>query len=179
MKQKLDKVFDKGTYILTLIAALLFLCIAAVLLINIILRAVFSSGVYGQYEIVQYGIMVCMAIGVSRTTYADKHIHVNMLTKRMNWRVRAILGFLARLLCTTMCVLGIYPFLNAAKKAEATYRTTDIFRFPLQYVYYVLFALLLLTAIVFFYQMCVCFAGIFVNHEEKDSETVSLTGSDT
>ena len=97
----------------------------------------------------------------------------------MNWRVRAILGFLARLLCTTMCVLGIYPFLNAAKKAEATYRTTDIFRFPLQYVYYVLFALLLLTAIVFFYQMCVCFAGIFVNHEEKDSETVSLTGSDT
>ena len=174
MKKTLDRVVDRVTLILTIISAIMFACIIIVLLLNIILRSAFNSGVYGQYEIVQYGIMTCVGLGVSRTTYTNRHIHVNLLVDKIkNWRVRSFILFIGRLICTATYGFATYPFIATANNAAKYFKITDLYHIPFQIVYWVFFVMLVITTLVFFYQMCVYFSGIFVNYDELEKAEIA------
>jgi len=173
VKKTLDRIVDRVTLVLAIFSAVMFACIIVVLLLNIILRSAFNSGVFGQYEIVQYGIMSCVGLGVSRTTYTNRHIHVNLLVDKLNWRARSAVEFIGRAICTVTYGFATYPFIATAKNAARYFKITDLYHIPFQYVYWVFFVILVITTLVFFYQMCVYFAGIFVNYDELEKSEIS------
>ena len=174
MKKTLDRVVDRVTLVLTIISAVMFACIIIVLLLNIILRSAFSSGIYGQYEIVQYGIMTCVGLGVSRTTYTNRHIHVNLLVDKLkSWRLKSAILFFGRLICTVTYGFATYPFIATAQNAAKYFKITDLYHIPFQIVYWVFFVILVITTLVFFYQMCVYFVGIFTNYEEAEKAEIA------
>ena len=170
MKKTLDKVFDKLTYYLCLFAGVLFCCIVVVLLVNIILRSAFRSGITGQYEIVQYGIMICIGLGLSRTTYAHRHIHVDLITSRFGWRLRSFILFLGRVICTGTYAFTTYQFIDKANTAAKYFSITDLYHIPFQYIYWIFLVILAVTTLVFLYQTIVYLVGIFVNYDKGDSK---------
>ena len=162
MKKTLDRVVDRVTLVLTIISAVMFACIIIVLLLNIILRSAFSS-------------MTCVGLGVSRTTYTNRHIHVNLLVDKLkSWRLKSAILFFGRLICTVTYGFATYPFIATAKNAAKYFKITDLYHIPFQIVYWVFFVILVITTLVFFYQMCVYFVGIFTNYEE--AEKAEITG---
>ena len=178
MKKTLDKVFDKLTYGLAIFAAVLFCLIIIVLLVNIILRTAFDSGITGQYEIVQYGIMICVGIGMARTTFTNRHIHVDLLTSRMGWRFRSFLEFFGRLLCTAAYAVSTYLFVDIAAQAAKYHKITDLYRIPFQYIYWVFLVILAFCTLVWLYQTIVYLAGIFVNYDKDDPKSAGIENSD-
>ena len=168
MRKAMDKAVDRITLILAIVSAIMFTFIIIVLLLNIVLRSAFNSGITGQYEIVQYGIMICVGLGVARTTYADRHIHVNLLVDKMGWRAQSIVKFFGRVICTLTYGFATYPFIETAKSAAKYFKITDLYHIPFQYIYWIFFVMLIITSLVFLYQTCVYFVGIFVNFEERD-----------
>ena len=180
MKKTLDNIFDKLTYYLCLFAGILFCLIVIVLLANIILRSAFNSGIMGQYEIVQYGIMICIGLGMARTAVTHRHIHVNLITSHFGWRLRSFVLFLGRILCTATYAFAAYLFIAKINDATKYFKVTDLYHIPFQYIYWIFLALLALSALVFLYQTIVYFAGIFVNYDEEApkpaaAETVDVT----
>ena len=164
MKKTLDNIFDKLTYYLCLFAGVLFCLIVIVLLANIILRSAFNSGIMGQYEIVQYGIMICIGLGMARTAYTHRHIIL----------------FLGRVLCTATYAFAAYLFIAKINDATKYFKVTDLYHIPFQYIYWIFLVLLALSALVFLYQTIVYLAGIFVNYDEETpkpaaAETVDVT----
>jgi len=174
LKKTLDKIFDKLTYYLCLFAGVLFCCIVVVLLANIILRSAFRSGITGQYEIVQYGIMICIGLGMARTAYSHRHIHVDLITNHFGWRLKSFVLFLGRILCTVTYGFAAYLFIDKIKDATKYFKITDLYHIPFQYIYWIFLVLLALSALVFLYQTIVYFVGIFVNHDKDDSKPAAV-----
>lgn len=179
MKKTLDKIFDKITYGLAIFAAVLFCLIIIVLLINIILRSAFNSGITGQYEIVQYGIMICVGIGVARTTFTNRHIHVNLLTSHMGWRLNSFIQFFGRVLCTGVYAVTTYLYKDVAAQAAKYNKITDLYRIPFEYIYWVFLVILAFCTLVWLYQTVVYLVGIFVDYSKDDPKTADIENSDS
>jgi len=166
LKKALDKAVDKLTLGLSIVAGVLFILIVIILLINIILRSAFDSGITGQYEIVQYGIMICVGLGLSRTTFANRHIHVDLIVNHFSWRIKSAVEFIGRLICTATYGFATFLFIETADNAAKYFKVTDLYHIPFQYIYWVFFVILAITTLVFLYQTIVYFVGMFVNYED-------------
>lgn len=178
MKKPLDKFFDKLTYHLCLFAGVLFCIIVIVLLANIILRSAFNSGITGQYEIVQFGIMTCIGLGMSRTAYAHRHIHVDLITNHFGWRLKSFILFLGRILCTVTYGFAAYLFIAKINDATKYFKVTDLYHIPYQYIYWIFLVLLAISAVVFLWQTIIYLIGIFVNFDKADPKPVAAETAD-
>ena len=149
-----------------------FVIVIIVVMWNIIGRAAFNAPYAKSYEVVQYGVMACVLLGLTRTTSTDGHISVTLLTEKLPWRIKNfILGF-GRLVSVAIygCVAWLY--ITAIPEDIARNRMTGLFKIPFQYIDWMFVIFLAICALIFLYQAVVYFAKMCA---KTDPDAVSLS----
>lgn len=149
MKKKLDRM----TTFLINISSVILILIAAVMVINIILRSTINYSIGGTMEIVQYGMLICIVLALSRTGFLNRHIAVTVLVDTFPKKLKA--AFQAVTFLISAFAFGCLVYF-AAKAIPTTYTDgllTDIYRLPYYLVYVVLALGMLSATLMFIYQI--------------------------
>lgn len=150
--KKIDKILDKCTSALSFIGAIGLALVILVVLYNVIGRGVFNRPYARSYEVVQYGALACVLLGLTRTTYTNGHIQVTLLIDAFNWRIREFFDGLGRLLNACIYLFASWLFLKDMPVKQAQHKLTDLFHIPMQYIEVLFVILLAVAAIIFVYQ---------------------------
>ncbi|MDR3332109.1 MAG: TRAP transporter small permease [Synergistaceae bacterium] len=170
----INKVLDKATSVVTIIASVLLILIGLVVLANIIMRAIFNSPIGGTVEVVQYGMMTCAALILCRTGFQKRHIAVTLLVDAIPKRVGNIFKTLTSLICTAVFAIISWHDFTEAPNMAATGRTSDVLKLPIHYLYIIMAVGFLLGALVFLYWTIVYAISIFKPAaEESPGNTIN------
>jgi TRAP-type C4-dicarboxylate transport system permease small subunit len=149
----IGKAIDHVTRIITYISAITFLIIVIIVLANIVGRAAFNAPIRGAVEIVQYGMVFCVGIVMSRSGLLERHICVSLVIEKFSKRVTRIFMAFGKLLGAGTFGLLTYLYIANVMAAIHSNRVTDTFRIPFQVVFFAMAICFLLAALVFVYQM--------------------------
>jgi hypothetical protein len=72
----MKKALDKLSSGLLRFSSVVFFLVAVVMVVNILLRAILNTPIGGTIEIVQYGMLICIVLALSRTGFEGRHIRV-------------------------------------------------------------------------------------------------------
>jgi len=156
---------EKFSSALIKISSIILCIVAAVMVINIILRSAFNSPLSGTMEIVQYGMMICMALALSRTGFKDRHIRVSVLVDALPQKAKAVLLSLTMLISAVVFGSLIFSYLSSIPGAIASGFVTDIYRLPYYFVYIMMAIGMTLATIMFFYHAVASLAP-FINKKQ-------------
>lgn len=151
--QKVRKMIDKCTSALVMISGIVFVAIILLVLVSIIKRALFGAPIRGTVEIVQFGVMFCIAAALPKTTLLERHTRVTMLIDAMPATARKIINIFVKLAGLGVFGLLVYRLFIEVQNAAAKHRVTEIFKIPFSFVYGVLLVSVTITALVVLYQM--------------------------
>ena len=87
--------------VLSKIAGALLILLAFVVFIHVVMRGVFSSGVSGVYEMVQYGMLVVVSLTLAENEITGGSIIVSFIIDKFKPRVTNVFGIAAY--CLTIC----------------------------------------------------------------------------
>ncbi len=131
-----------------------------IVLYNVISRGIFDSPYAKAYEVVQYGALGCVLLGLTRTTYNRGHIQVSLLIDKFHWRVRDFFNGCGRLLNGAIYLFAAYLFIKDMPVKAAQRKVTDLFRIPMQWIDLLFVIFLTIAALIFFWQAIEYFVGI-------------------
>lgn len=143
---KIIRSYEKVCQKFDLIGAILLLVICFIVVLNIILRAVFKSPIYGSYEYVCYLSVVVISFALANCAVQGGHTNVTFLLEKFSLKTQRIITIITE---TVIFVNFLLIMWKLAEYAQKTYLAGDVssnLRIPLHYVVAVIVAgVLLLT----------------------------------
>ena len=118
--KKFVSAFTKMASALSKVAGIMLLALAILVVIHIIMRLFFNSGLSGIYEIVQYGMLTIVAFTLAENELSGGNIIVNVLLDRMKPRVANIVEIVMYFL--VICGM-IYVLINQIKMIFQKYQS--------------------------------------------------------
>ena len=150
--KKTTKIFDLLTTVFVRISSVILIALVVIMIVNVIGRKLFNSPISGTIELVQYGILICIGLAISRTGFEDRQLSVTMIQELLPAKGRAILR------CICNCVAGvlfgslIFNYIRIIPKAMNSGRVSDVMHFPYYLIYYLLIVAMFMVSVTFFYQ---------------------------
>lgn len=111
------------------VAGLVLAATAALIPVNIVLRTWFSSGLFGIFEAIEYGLVAATFLAAPWVLAHNGHVTVDIGLMALSERQRRWIGRLTSLLGAVLCAVFLYYSLTATLMSAArgsTIRTTFI-----------------------------------------------------
>ena len=104
VNEKAEKIYRWMQYI----SCVLLVAMMAVLILNIVLRALFSKPLYGTFEAVSYLSMLVVIFALAINEYKDGNLTVDMILEYMRPKSRNVLEIFNDFVSIAMCVIMTY-----------------------------------------------------------------------
>jgi len=101
---KLNTLFDGVLLVCAALAGAIFAGIAAMISVNVVLRNLFGSPVYGLLDAVEYGLLLATFLGAPWVLWKRGHVTVDLVTAALPDRLAAPLARLTALIGLAACV---------------------------------------------------------------------------
>ncbi|MDR0851703.1 MAG: TRAP transporter small permease [Clostridiales Family XIII bacterium] len=157
----INKFLDKASIVLLRVSSVLIWIIMAVMVINILGRAIFNLPLKGTTEIVTYGIMLAIILALGRTGFLQKHVAVTIVQDMLPPKARAILKFFTGIVSMGVFLYLTYFYFSSISSINAAGRVTEVFRFPYAIIYLIIGVGMLLATLLFLYHACVSLRPLF------------------
>ena len=113
VNQKAEKIYRAMQYI----SCALLVFMMAILILNIILRALFNTPIYGTFESVSYLSMLIVIFALAINEYKDGNLTVDMILEVLRPKSRNVLEIFNDFVSIGMCILLTYEsFLDTINK---------------------------------------------------------------
>lgn len=146
-------IIEKPVALLEYIACgIMFIC-TIITLLNVITRFVFNSPIYGAVEMVQYGVLLAICLGLPSCSLHGGHAKVTILIDALPPSGKKIFNVLVSLISISLFSVISYKLLGSVAAVLKNGRTTEVFRVPYQYIYYAIIFGLVIMVIVLIYSM--------------------------
>ncbi|TDK47430.1 TRAP transporter small permease [Antarcticimicrobium luteum] len=99
----LNALFDGVLKACAALAGTIFAAIAAMISVNVVLRNLFGSPVYGLLDAVEYGLLVATFLGAPWVLWKRGHVTVDLVTAALPGRLAAPLARLTALIGLAAC----------------------------------------------------------------------------
>lgn len=132
---------------------------------DVVTRYVFTLGVPGAYELIEFAMAVIVGFGLAYTAICGEHITVDFVTSRFSQRTRAVINSITSFLeLGLFCLITWQVIINAEKLRDSAI-TSSILKIPVYpFVYVIAFGSAML---------CLVFLKNLFNHLDKALEGVS------
>ena len=177
--KKIDRILDEVTKILCIIGAVGISIVILIVLYNVIARGIFNRPYAKAYEVVQYGALACVLLGLTRTTYNRGHIQVSLLIDKFPWRLRDFFNGLGRLLNGAIYLFAAWLFIKDMPVKVAQRKVTDLFRIPMQWIDLLFVFFLTIAALIFFWQFIEYIVGICGKSDPQLAPDPPIEGIDS
>lgn len=177
--KKIDRILDKVTEVLCIIGAVGISIVILIVLYNVIARGIFERPYAKAYEVVQYGALACVLLGLTRTTYNRGHIQVSLLIDKFPWRLRDFFNGLGKLLNGCIYLFAAYLFVKDVPVKIAQRKVTDLFRIPMQYIDWLFVIFLTIAALIFIWQTIEYFVGMCGKEDPQKREEPPIEAIDS
>ena len=164
----MEKILDKITRAAMLLSTVLFGLVMVAVVINVVGRSFFNLPLKPTMEIVQYGMLTAVALAASRTTLLKRHIAVTILIDKFPFRVKSVLQAIEWLICAGAFVVLAVSYFNKISVAVAMNKVTDLLKIPHSLLYAIMAVLMLLTALIFLFQMVESIMDTARGHEKEN-----------
>jgi TRAP-type C4-dicarboxylate transport system permease small subunit len=118
--KKIISAFTKIASVLSKVAGIILLLVALLVILHICMRLFFNSGLHGVYEMVQYGVLMVVALTLAENELSGGNVIVTVLLDRMRPRVANIIEIIMYLLTTGGI---IYVLINQIGMTGQKYQT--------------------------------------------------------
>ena len=142
-----------------LLGAAIGLMVALVTVVSVIGRALLSRPIFGDVEIAQVGIALCISLCLPWCQLRRGHIIVDFFTQRLAAPRQWLLDAAGGVLMAIMCVLLAWRSAVGALSVHEAMETTMILGLPMWWAYAGLVPGLALSAVVAFWQSVLQVAG--------------------
>ena len=120
----LDMVFVKLAKVMNSLAAIGLFLVMLVAVLNILLRVIANSPILGTYEIVQYGILTAVSLGLADNELANGNVMVSFFLEKMKPKMANIFSIVTTLVGVICCSavswnLGKLVFIKYAQHAAS------------------------------------------------------------
>ncbi|MGI6668950.1 MAG: TRAP transporter small permease [Acetivibrionales bacterium] len=117
---KFGSIVEKAARILDGISGWCIVFAMALVVVNIILRAVFKSPILGTYEYTEFLTALIVGCGLANCTLGDGHIAIDFLVEKLNKRTQNIIASITGIIALCFMVLfTIQLFINAGQLAAS------------------------------------------------------------
>lgn len=117
--QKLEDLYRGLLAALAGLAGLIFGLTAVLISVNVVLRAGFSSSIFGLFEAIEYGLLAATFLAAPWVLARNAHVTVDIGLLLLPERLRRIVARLTNLLGATLCGIFVYFSLTAAFASAA------------------------------------------------------------
>ena len=177
--KKIDRILDKVTEALCIIGSIGLAIVILIVLYNVIARGIFERPYAKSYEVVQYGALACVLLGLTRTTYNRGHIQVSLVIDKFPWRVRDFFNALGRLLNGCIYLFAAWLFIKDMPVKAAQRKVTDLFRIPMQWIDLLFVIFLTIAALIFIWQTIEFIVGICGKNDPQLPPEPPIEGIDS
>lgn len=117
---RFDSIVKKAARILDEASGWLIVLAMALVVANIILRAVFNSPILGTYEYTSFLTALIVGCGLANCALGDGHIAIDFLVEKLNKRTQDIIASITSIIALFFMVLfTVQLFINAGQMAAS------------------------------------------------------------
>ena len=147
--KKLDSFFDKLTMFMLYIGMTVLCTVIVLVVINIVGRSFFHFAIGGINEIVQYGILVTMSLGIARTGYSGSHVVIKIVLEKLPDKARRVIACIDFAVAAVIFFVTVYVCCKLIPDAMNSGLVTAVYKVPYYLIYGVLAAGLAVSGLVF------------------------------
>lgn len=152
MKKEKKNFIDSLTMVFTYLSAVILVALVVLIVANILGRRLFNAPISGTVELVQYGMLVCITLAISRTGFEGRQLAVTLIFEALPKKVGAVLKCVCQIMAGVVFGSLIFNFISVLPSALSSGRVSDILHIPYYLVYYLLIVGMALVSLSFFYQ---------------------------
>lgn len=128
---KLNALFDRLLSICAAVAATALALIAAMIAVNVILRNLFGSPIYGLLDAVEYALLIATFLGAPWVLWQRGHVTVDLITGALPPRLARPLGRLTAVIGLVTCLVVLrYAIAAIAISMQRGSMIRTAFTFP-------------------------------------------------
>lgn len=117
--QRLEDLYRRLLAVLAGLAGVIFGLTAVLITVNVVLRAGFSSSIYGLFEAIEFGLLAATFLAAPWVLARNAHVTVDIGLMVLPERPRRIVARLTNLLGAALCAIFVYYSLTAALASAA------------------------------------------------------------
>jgi TRAP-type transport system small permease protein len=116
---KLEDLYYRLLAALAGLAGVIFGLTAVLITVNVVLRAVFSSAIYGLFEAIEFGLLAATFLAAPWVLARNAHVTVDIGLMVLPKRQRHVVARFTNLLGAALCAVFLYYSLTAAIASAA------------------------------------------------------------
>lgn len=151
MKKKAN-IVDIITMAFVRLSSVLLLVLVLLIVVNVVGRKLFNSPISGTVELVEYGILVVMALAISRTGFEGRHLSVTLVHELLPKKIAAVLKCVCQLIAGGLFAVLMVSYVIELPKSLASGRVSSVLHMPYYIVSYLLVVAMFIVALAFIYQ---------------------------
>jgi TRAP-type transport system small permease protein len=117
--KKLEDLYRRLLAVLAGLAGVIFGLTAVLITVNVVLRAGFSSSIFGLFEAIEFGLLAATFLAAPWVLARNAHVTVDIALMVLPERQRRALARLTNLLGAALCAVFVYYSLIAALASAA------------------------------------------------------------
>ena len=145
-------IVDTITLIFARISSVILVLLVLMMIVNILGRRLFGRPISGTVELVQYGMLACMALAVSRTGFEGRHLSVTLLLEVLPKKARGIWECICQLIAGTIFGSLVIAYGRALPESLVSGRVSDILHIPFYINYIILVIAMAIVCLSFLYR---------------------------
>ncbi|MBR2880313.1 MAG: TRAP transporter small permease, partial [Oscillospiraceae bacterium] len=119
-------IVDRLTMFFTRISSVVLLILIIIMVVNVIGRRLFNAPISGTIELVEYGMLVCIALAISRTGFEGRQLSVTMVQELLPAKARAIVKCICNAVAGALFGSLIFKFISVLPSAISSGRVSDV-----------------------------------------------------
>jgi TRAP-type transport system small permease protein len=117
--QKLEDLYRRLLAGLAAVAGVIFALTAVLITVNVVLRAWFSSAIFGLFDAIEYGLLAATFLAAPWVLARNAHVTVDIALMALSDRQRRRVGRLTNLLGAGLCAVFVHYSLTATLASAA------------------------------------------------------------
>jgi TRAP-type C4-dicarboxylate transport system permease small subunit len=165
----MKKAMDNVSLLMTRVGGVVLWLVMLLMVINVITRTLLNAPIKGSIELVQYGMLIALSLGLSRTGFKDRHVYVSIVLDALPPKARAVLRFFGCFVSAGVFVYLTIYYITTIPAVNASGRVTEIFRIPYGWINLMMGISMLIATALFIYQAVLALAP-FASSNNKESD---------
>jgi TRAP-type transport system small permease protein len=116
---RLEDLYHRLLAGLAALAGVIFGLTAALITVNVVLKAGFSSAIFGLFDAIEFGLLAATFLAAPWVLARNAHVTVDIALMALSDRQRRVVGRLTNLLGAALCAVFIYYSLTATLASAA------------------------------------------------------------
>lgn len=170
MKKNVENIVDTITMIMMRVSSAILILLVILTFVNVVGRKLFNSPISGTIELIEFGMLTCIALAISRTGFEGRHLRITLLHEMMPKKAAAVLTSICQIIAGLLFLLLSGGYIKELPKAVSSGRVTDVLRISYSWVNFLLVFAMVIVTITFFYQAFLAIYTGFFKKEAGDQE---------